>query len=263
MELETDDGILDVRPGSSLNASLILSTPEGGDVVASFFVLACETGSVDPQRGPLCRQAAFSQYVSPFDATEPAFRVTVPEDYDAESMLLQGLLCPPGAEPALDVIPEDGVLPPDGCSDGQIGTVFSLEIPVASEDWPNQLPVLVSDNISLNDQPWPLDGGCDMPNEQVASVGETKVVQFGPFANSIRELTADGEQERLLLSHFTTHGEWDRQFSIFDDLISEAEVEWIAPETPLRAEETTVHFDFVLRDGRLGMTRVRRQLCIR
>ncbi len=81
------------------------------------------------------------------------------------------------------------------------------------------------------------------------------------FENPTRTLP---QQESLQISHFSTAGEFDRQFSfVDDDETTTLEVEW---DTPLPGdvpeEGLVVRFFFVLRDGRGGVEWIERAACV-
>jgi hypothetical protein len=76
----------------------------------------------------------------------------------------------------------------------------------------------------------------------------------------------DGEltpvRESLQVTSLATAGEMQRTFTFIDDERDVVDVEWLPPTegTPLDGER--VRFEFVMRDGRGGLARVRRQLCL-
>jgi hypothetical protein len=53
-----------------------------------------------------------------------------------------------------------------------------------------------------------------------------------------------------------------RTFTFIEGSDATANVEWLPPEDDVAANGTRVRFEFVLRDGRGGIDRVRRQLCL-
>ncbi|MEM9067439.1 MAG: hypothetical protein AAGE52_03005 [Myxococcota bacterium] len=258
--LETEPGRVDVQSGAELTTTFLVSAPNAAPR-GTLFVLACEEGNVDPQRGPLCASPAFAAESLLIEEDDPAITLRVPAI--AGRFLLQGVACAEGLPVDTGRIGEDGFIPDDVCT-GEAGNVFSLPIPVASDDWPNTNPDFGDAPLRIEGQRWDLEGGCGAPAERTISPGDILEIDVGPVDEANREETSAGERERLLVSHFTTAGELDRQFSFVNDEDAESRVEWDAPlASEVSAEGVTVHFDFVLRDGRLGSDRIQRQLCVR
>ncbi|MCA9532865.1 MAG: hypothetical protein KC593_04270 [Myxococcales bacterium] len=69
-------------------------------------------------------------------------------------------------------------------------------------------------------------------------------------------------RESLQVTSLATAGEMQRTFTFIDDERDVVDVEWLPPTegTPLDGER--VRFEFVMRDGRGGLARVRRQVCL-
>ncbi len=85
------------------------------------------------------------------------------------------------------------------------------------------------------------------------------------------ELLSDGtpraRQESLQVSHFTTLGTLDRQFSVVDDEAAAGvplRLDWHAPDdtSVVPADGIAVRFVFVLRDGRGGLDATSRFACV-
>ena len=68
--------------------------------------------------------------------------------------------------------------------------------------------------------------------------------------------------ESLQITSLATDGEMQRTFTFIDDDNDVATVEWLPPEEGVDAQGTRVRFEFAARDGRGGLDRVRRQLCL-
>ncbi|MEM9190006.1 MAG: hypothetical protein AAGF12_12560 [Myxococcota bacterium] len=256
-----DETLVDVRPGVDTEITLLTAAPDAVPT-ASFVAFACDVGDIDPQRGPLCGSPPFQRWAEDPGTAAPRFVLSVPGNYVGLEVLIQGLLCPTGAPVTEIPVPDDGVLSRDDCQLG-LGTLFSLNIPVASPEWPNQNPVFTADAIGLDGVTWTDAGGeCGSPEERLVAPGQTVRLRIGPLPDEEREVTSTGERERLLVSHFTSGGELDRQFSFVDDVTPMSEVEWFAPANA-PPDGLTVHFNFVVRDGRFGSDRIRRRLCVR
>ena len=69
-------------------------------------------------------------------------------------------------------------------------------------------------------------------------------------------------RESLQVTSLATAGEMQRTFSFIDEDHDVVDVEWLAPTEGTPLDGTRVRFEFVMRDGRGGLTRERRQLCL-
>jgi hypothetical protein len=69
-------------------------------------------------------------------------------------------------------------------------------------------------------------------------------------------------RESLQVTGLATAGEMQRTFTFIDEADDVADVEWLPPLEGTPADGTRVRFEFSMRDGRGGLDRVRRQVCV-
>jgi hypothetical protein len=135
----------------------------------------------------------------------------------------------------------------------------------------NQNPLIAADAITLGGEPWletSLITPCaDLPQARIGDEMRMIAVDLGGAG---REPLEDGP-ETLVLSHFATARELERQYSVLEPVQDPAatpmEVEW-TPELdeddpPLPADGAVVRFFFVLRDDRSGAAFTTRAICLR
>jgi hypothetical protein len=135
----------------------------------------------------------------------------------------------------------------------------------------NTNPVLPAEAITFGGDAWPeapVIAPCDdLPQARVGDEARKIAVSL---AGAGRETLDDGP-EVLLLAHFATARELERQYSVLegeqDPATTPLEVEW-TPELkeddpPVPAEGRIVRFFFVLRDDRGGTTSTTRAVCLR
>jgi hypothetical protein len=126
----------------------------------------------------------------------------------------------------------------------------------------NHNPAIAPDPLHFGSDLWTAeDGPCAPPMPEILADDATHEISFVVSA-------ADREPgETLQLSHFTTAGELDRQFSIAEPEAPPGDVElkvtWIAKRGHATPEGKVVRFFFVLRDSRGGTSSTTRALCMR
>ena len=80
------------------------------------------------------------------------------------------------------------------------------------------------------------------------------------------EVNPNYTREVITLSHFTSGGELERQFSVWEgDVVAMpegSEIEWTPTDITPSADGTLVRFWFVARDGRGGLTFTTRAACV-
>lgn len=201
---------------------------------------------------------------------------------DARGLLVVGIFCGRG----LPVFNAEAFV--EGCSEGTLfdQAMVSLMVPIQRADtFTNHNPDLSNNKIYLDEQAWP---GVALPTRRDNCVHWTDVpeipalvwsednvpVRFaldeGDRETFVKPATEFTEEETLpeemLLSHFTTAGKMERQFSVIESKEPERTemlVDWILPEKELiAAEGQVVRFFFVLRDGRSGVDWTERFACL-
>jgi hypothetical protein len=69
-------------------------------------------------------------------------------------------------------------------------------------------------------------------------------------------------RENLQVTSLATAGEMQRTFSFIEDGRDVVDVEWLPSLEGTPSDGERVRFEFAMRDGRGGMDRVRRQVCL-
>ncbi len=142
-------------------------------------------------------------------------------------------------------VPETGLLR----IGGEIaGTKVMASVPIATG---NLNPSLAGAALMLADAPWE-DADC---------------IELSAASQNIEltlALPADAREagdDALQVSHFTSVGSFERQFSVLDGDATSLRVDWVPPEDAM-SEPVTAQFVIVLRDGRGGLDAITRQACI-
>lgn len=155
--------------------------------------------------------------------------------------------------------------------------LIALSIPIASD------PSIANRHPSVADEPWTLDGvAWDAPPSDLAlegcaaiagdaslpsiavSLGRAIPITIG-WSDDDRE-SYEGGREALQISHFTTSGELARSNSAADDLLESGTpvtIDWdLPPAEEVPAEGLLVRMTAIVRDGRGGVDRADRALCV-
>lgn len=185
---------------------------------------------------------------------------------DAQGLLLLGAFCANGAA-ALDPRAFTAT-----CAGGGEALLGSTRLRLANAGI-NHNPRIADDAIRFGDVPLP-PAKFSVPAGPCAGAPDAPVVQAGApgvnvhfrFDDAAREVVPDGH-EGLVLSHFVTSGEIDRQFSSLDPAQSapqDADIELTAPgRETVDASGRLVRLFFVLRDDRGAMSFAVRSVCVR
>jgi hypothetical protein len=234
--------------GESAELRVLLAGPEG-PLQARLAYELCE--AADSAHGvPFCAADVLAQGTGDVDGAPIPFDVpaTTPE---GAHLALLGVACPEG-EPKLDENPSDS-----GCSGGAEALRWSFDAWIASADFANQNPDLSELRVAIGDSIIPLDAldappSCDADAPEVAAdVTHELEIALGAGARE--------SGESLQLSHFSTSGLFERQYSFIDpDEALETSVEWRAPSAGNAAKQY-----LVLRDGRGGVSFASFSLCAR
>ena len=142
-------------------------------------------------------------------------------------------------------VPETGLLR----IGGEIaGTNVMASVPIATG---NRNPSLAAATLALASSPW----------------SEADCIELSASGDNVElamELPVDAREAddgALQVSHFTTIGSFERQFSVLDGDATSLRVDWVPPEDGV-SERRTAQIVIVLRDGRGGLDAITRQACI-
>lgn len=226
----------------------------------------------------------------------PVLRFRVPSEEDLEAVearevLLQGVVCGegvPSADAILqflsgesdDLAPcEDAEGKPIVSEDGSVGRFVTVQIPIErdAED-PNLNPGI--QNIFLNGSAWPPPYAEGVPREapttgcgdalspeerdQQPRAGSAPLtVNLGLTPGSLQSFTIDGQDftEEIQVSWLADGGGFEVAFSFITAPASTVLTQW-QPFSEVGQGGRLVRFNFVVRDGRGGLDRVERGLCV-
>lgn len=235
-------------------------------------LVACEPEPVATGVGR-CRAHPLTSDVSGMGTHRlPALEFTVPQDYQASTVLVAGIVCfggtPPDTTPLLRDWPRV-----TRCGAGR-GQAVTFEVTVDHGGANNLNPSLRGDPLKLESSSWlSLEGAVDEPcvdqEERVdlpraSAGGRTVSISYAPD-EADREKLSDGSGESLLMASFSDAGELERTFSVVEwgttGLKESIELGW-SPPTQAPPGGKVVHFYFVLRDSRGGSDWTERALCL-
>lgn len=252
-------------PGERAEVELIVVATDTPDPLVSWTLAACLAAPTSNGDG-LCAGAPFAFDIqTTLGGGPPRLFVDVPADAPPRSsVLVLGAVCV-GGDLDADLISGEARCVGAEARDPMLVT---YRVPVGTG---NLNPVLADEAITLGGEPWP-----QMP--LIAPCADLLQAQIGDAARMIRvdlsgagrEMLEDGP-EALLLAHFTTERELERQYSVVepeqDPAATPLEIEWTPtveegdPAPP--AEGRVARFFFVLRDDRSGAASTTRALCLR
>lgn len=246
------------RPGESAAFEVLLAGP-GGTLDARLRYRFCQAES--STRGvPFCAAPAFAESTVDLDGT--AIPLAIPEDLASGAALALLAVACPTSEPQLSENPLDW-----GCAGGEPALRFSFDAETGGANFRNQNPNLSDLSVSLDGTDIPLDelrtpASCDADAPVVtASTSHRVAIALGANAREreANDASADGTLEPLQLSHFSTGGSFERQYSfVEDEQQTEATLTWRAP-----AAGAAVKQYLVVRDGRGGVSWASWSLCTR
>lgn len=248
------DGQTSLNPGQSATFEVLLAGPQPSLEARLAYQWCRAAGST---RGvPFCEAAPFAQDTTDLDQSAISF--PLPSDLDAGAHLaLLGVACL-ASEPELADSPLDW-----RCADQQTPLRFSFDARASDEHSTNENPDLSGLTLAIDGSDVPLDspdapGGCDAGSPVLAAGASHRVeLRLGARARELGDATSASES--LQLSHFTTSGAFERQYSFVEgDQPCEATLSWRAP-----AGETDVKQYLVVRDSRGGVSWVSWSLCTR
>jgi hypothetical protein len=242
------------------------STPLPGEIVTVTWLMAAPT-----EMSPLawmfavCRAGMASQaeacapapYATADGTGTPSFKFTVPAQEalgSATRLLIAGQICADGA-PLLD---PQGMPTCPGA-----GNTVTATLDLQQAEQANHIPALPA--LWFDGAEWPNDEDCTgLPS--VALGSKDHVLRLRTLAED-RETYVSGDttaREELQLSQFTTAGELDRTYQVVEannqDPVNDLESTWDAPK--IMTADGRVHFTFVARDMRGGVSHTTRTVCL-
>jgi hypothetical protein len=205
---------------------------------------------------PSCGAEPFATAIADVPvAGEPRIDFTVPDDLDAEALAVFGVVCR-DSEPTYDGTTFD-------CA-GPEGRLTSLDFLLESTEGSNRNPVLLADDITFDGASMAEGRDCaTLPSVAHGSSHTLELRLDESDRDAVPQKTsADPPKEELQVSHFTTAGELERAFTVFEasDTGLVARVSWKAPTTA--PSDGLVRFFLVVRDLRGGSDFVERAVCM-
>jgi hypothetical protein len=250
-------------PGERVELELIVVEPSTPDPLVSWTLAAC-IAEVTTNGSGFCAGMPFAFDIQTnLGGGPPHLTVDVPADAPmGSSLLVVGAVCV-NADLVVDLGSMDARCTGAGAGEPMLVT---YRLPIGTE---NFNPVMADDGIALAGMPWPetpsIAGCADLPQARIGD--EVRVISVS-LRGATREPLLDGGNETLVLSHFTTARELERQYSVLEgdqDTTTPMMIEWTPEEDadrPVPAEGAVVRFWFVLRDGRGGLDSATRALCL-
>jgi hypothetical protein len=248
VKLSTAGNEASLLPGETASVELLLAGPDGPAPARVAYEL-CE--AAESMRGvPYCVATPFARDV--VDAGSPSAYDVPDELADAARKSLRGVACTSG-EPALEA--EDPLR--WSCSGEDAPLRFSFDARLGTASFTNHHPDLVALEVTLD--------GVGLALEDVAAAAgcDAAVAGFDADRRLTLELRLGDDarelDETLQLSHFSTGGSFERQYS------------FVAPEsTPFAslsfhtpASGSAVKQYLVIRDGRGGVSWASWSVCVR
>lgn len=240
-------GFASLDPAQAATADILLAGPDG-PVDARVAYRVCE--ATVSQRGvPGCAHAPFAEDSSQTSDTKWSFDVPATLR-PATPLALLGVACPRG-EPTLAEEPLAW-----GCSDDDVALRFTFDAHVSAAE-PKNNPELSALSLRLAGEPLRLSDANTAPTcvDETPSVPTSAKVSF--------ELTWTGPAQdspsNWQLSHFSTRGEFERQYSfVSPESPSSIALDWSTP-----GDAGPVKQYLVARDGQGGVSWISWDVCVR
>ena len=289
VSVDADDTLAWPSPGDAVHVDWVVLTPAAPEPVAATFI-ACAPlpGS---RGGPACIPGSLVVLPPRAPGVEPLVTALTVPGVDAlsgaTSLLVVGAVCAGGGTPA--IMGPSLTTPPEceGGSEPRTADLVTLSIPLVTDPaLANRHPSVREEDWTLDGQPWAAFEG-ELPYENCAArtpdgslprltitVDRKPVVTIG-WSEDDRETytTVTGDppapvtrDEVLQYSHFTTAGKLSRANSAIDDTVASgapATVDWTFPlAEDVPPEGLLVRMSVVVRDGRGGVDRAERAVCV-
>jgi hypothetical protein len=265
VQVEGDPERATPHPGETANVAFVI---EGVpmDPVVSWSLAVClpTASSQDP-----CLENVLTSALG--TGTSPSLRIVVPADSalgDARSLHVSGVICTQGEPDATR----------SHCTGEGVPLVYELALArEADHSDENLQPSLQQTRLRLDGEDWSagaaLTQGCtaqpELPHLEADEKEHRITIELGPDA---RELYVgpdmEASYEELQLSTFVSAGELERQFSFVspsdDRERPTVELKWTASKRRdlHGGADLGVRFLVLVRDGRGGLTRLERALCV-
>jgi hypothetical protein len=215
-----------------------------------------------------------------------------PDAVEATEVLLQGVVCGNGSPSAEaiarvisgetnDLVPCEG--PPIVEGQPVEGRLITVQIPFERDPEDPNLNPEILDGISLNGSVWPppyAEGvprdepltGCKADLDALTEQDRAKhpvagsppsSINLSVTSESLQSFTIDGEDftEEIQVSWLADGGGFEVAFSFITDPATSILTQW-QPSSNVPEDGRLVRFNFVVRDGRGGLDRVERGLCV-
>lgn len=210
---------------------------------------------------------------------EPQIELDVPADFAADQLLIRGVVCEHGT-PFID--PVDPRL--FGCEDEDAEAILVHGTIAVQKDQAdeNYNPDIGALEVLREDVPWPAYDPATLPPEEGCAARASAdfsepvhAIVTGPHSIALRYAAdarerAMGEPEDLEISVYTTAGEMERRFTLFEGSdrgrggVLESDLFWDPPKaSDLPRSGQLVRFFITLRDQRGGFAMTSRAVCVR
>lgn len=238
-----------LTPGQPAALEVLLAGPAGPVADAGLTFELCEAAATE--RGvPTCSRAAFASGIGTIE--DDAIALDVPGDARAGAQVV-----------VLGVVCTSGVPEPDGekggvrCSGAESPLPFSLDATIAKDENSNRNPDLSELSVTVHGTPIPLEAPFASPgcvNTPRFAAGRKLEVTLD-LGEASREPLAFGQVEALQLSHFSTTGRYERQYSFMRGGAASVRVTFESPRSG-----ASKHY-LVVRDERGGVSWASFSLC--
>lgn len=255
IEAKDDATRSSIMPGESMRATWLVAAPNGTPRLGwSYALCASPTGNFPDLR---CEGATLRAGSGLGENESITMEVDVPPG-ELRDLILLVAFCQDGAAVSLDASRFEAT-----CADRGPSLLASARI---KTDPTNRNPDIVSDAVLFDGAP--LGPTTLRPNTPCTTATDAPIVVLGSKHTFGFRLRGEDREpgETLIVSHVTTKGELDRQYSALERdeaAPKSAEIPWNAPGDDPGENGTVAEFYFVLRDGRGGAAFTRRAVCVR
>jgi hypothetical protein len=254
IEAKDDAARSSIAPGESMRATWLVAAPNGTPRLGfSYALCASPTGNFPDLR---CEGATLRAASGVAENESVVMEMDVPAG-DVRDLILLAAFCENGAGSTLDAARFEAT-----CADGAPSLLASARI---KTDPANRNPDIVNDAVLFDGAP--IGPTTLRPNTPCTAATDAPVVPLGSKHKFGFRLRGEDREpgESLIVSHVTTKGEFDRQYSSLevDEAPKSAEIPWNAPGVDPGENGTVAEFYFVLRDSRGGAAFARRAVCVR
>lgn len=256
VRVATADDQADPPPGEDAAFEVLLAGPSGTlDARLAYRLCQAESST----RGvPFCAGPALAEGAALLDGA--SIPLAIPGDLASGAPLALLAVACLASEPRLSEEPLDW-----GCAGDEPALRFSFDARAGGADFSNRNPDLSGLTVSLDGADIPLDelrapASCDGDAPKVgASTAHRVAISLGANAREPGDASTGDSLEALQLSHFSTGGSFERQFSFVEgQQEAEATLKWSAPTAGVAVKQY-----LVVRDGRGGVSWASWSVCTR